>query len=91
MTKRTVNIGDESFEVHDQCPPDWSMEEDCIRDILSLSEHVFRVTSWMGRVMFVVEYFGKTVKLPIAQALEVSRLIAADEQARRAVVADSAN
>lgn len=85
---RTVAIGDESFEVHDECPADWSMENDYIREIHPLDEHVFRITSWMGRVMFAVEHFGKTVRLPLGRALAVSRLIAADEQARRGVVSD---
>jgi hypothetical protein len=45
-----------------------------------LDEHLFRVTSWMGRTMYVVEYFGKTVQLPLRRAIVVSQLIAADDQ-----------
>lgn len=85
---QTVVIGDASFNVYEECPEDWSMENDYIHDVHKLGEHVYRITWWTGRVLFAVEFFGKTLALPLQSALTISRLIASDEQARRGIVSD---
>lgn len=77
--KRTVMIGSKAYDVFDAKPDDWSMENDYIRDIKQLSEggsvQLFRITSWMGRVLYVLERLGKILELPLKPALEISRLI----------------
>ncbi|ONN67812.1 hypothetical protein BTM36_04575 [Herbaspirillum sp. VT-16-41] len=79
-----MNIGDYKFDIYpDHQPDDWSMENDCWRNVEQLDDHTHRLVSWMGRVGYVVEYGGKAILLPQEWAMGVSRAIAADEAARR--------
>jgi hypothetical protein len=81
---QTVSIGNLSFVAfEDQQPETWTPESDALRKVEMLGKSVHRLVWWSGRVTYVVERDGLALELPISIALEVSRLIAADESARR--------
>ena len=81
---QTVSIGDLTFvEFEDEQPESWTLETDALRRVEMLGSHVHRLVWWSGRVSYVVESGGMAIELPLGDALEVSRLIAADEPARR--------
>ena len=71
-------IGNYTLQIYPELPSDWLMENDYAREIYKIDEHLYRVTSWTGRVMYLVEYFGETVRLPSQRAIKVSKLIADD-------------
>lgn len=71
-------IGNYTLQIYPEQPSDLSMENDYTREIYKIDAHLYRVTSWTGRVMYLVEYFGETVRLPYQRAVKVSKLIADD-------------
>ncbi|UEP39770.1 hypothetical protein LL998_34080 (plasmid) [Burkholderia ambifaria] len=81
---QTASIGNLTFVAfEDEQPESWTLETDSLRQVEMLGSRVHRLVWWSGRVSYVVESNGMAIELALADALEVSRLIAADEPARR--------
>ncbi|MGA3983453.1 hypothetical protein ACI2TD_18065 [Ralstonia nicotianae] len=84
-TMDTLKIGQLSFELHESEPQQClSPNTEALRTAEKIGDNLHRLVWWSGRVSYVIEFGGQAVPLSVGRALTVSRLIAADEQARRA-------